>query len=138
MTEEIFKQPVIVYNYPKDIKAFYMKLNEDGKTVAAMDVLVPKVRCRGCGIGGGCEQVGSRISERRCRSQGSGFSLPVLNAVAPAYVECSNPTKCSSACFAISSLSGHDRDMLITSRDKPSLPPTQLYRHLTPHNNLTF
>jgi asparaginyl-tRNA synthetase len=34
---------VIVYNYPKDIKAFYMKLNEDGKTVAAMDVLVPKV-----------------------------------------------------------------------------------------------
>lgn len=43
LTEEIFKQPVIVYNYPKDIKAFYMKLNEDGKTVAAMDVLVPKV-----------------------------------------------------------------------------------------------
>ena len=35
--------PVIVYNYPKDIKAFYMKLNEDNKTVAAMDVLVPKV-----------------------------------------------------------------------------------------------
>lgn len=36
---------VIVYNYPKEIKAFYMKLNEDGKTVAAMDVLVPKVGC---------------------------------------------------------------------------------------------
>jgi tRNA synthetases class II (D, K and N) len=34
---------VIVYNYPKDIKAFYMRLNDDGKTVAAMDVLVPKV-----------------------------------------------------------------------------------------------
>jgi asparaginyl-tRNA synthetase len=33
-----------VYNYPKEIKSFYMKLNEDGKTVAAMDVLVPKVR----------------------------------------------------------------------------------------------
>lgn len=43
LSEEIFKQPVIVYNYPKEIKAFYMKLNEDGKTVAAMDVLVPKV-----------------------------------------------------------------------------------------------
>lgn len=42
--EEIFKMPTIVYNYPREIKAFYMKLNEDGKTVAAMDVLVPKVR----------------------------------------------------------------------------------------------
>jgi len=43
LSEEVFKMPVIVYNYPKDIKAFYMKLNHDGKTVAAMDVLVPKV-----------------------------------------------------------------------------------------------
>jgi asparaginyl-tRNA synthetase len=43
LTEEIYKKPVIVYNYPKDIKAFYMRLNDDGKTVAAMDVLVPKV-----------------------------------------------------------------------------------------------
>lgn len=43
MSEEHFKGPVIVYNYPKDIKAFYMKVNEDKKTVAAMDVLVPKV-----------------------------------------------------------------------------------------------
>ena len=43
MTEEVYKKPVIVYNYPKDIKAFYMRLNDDGKTVAAMDVLVPKV-----------------------------------------------------------------------------------------------
>lgn len=40
-----FQKPVIVYNYPKDIKAFYMRLNDDSKTVAAMDVLVPKV-CR--------------------------------------------------------------------------------------------
>lgn len=45
LTEEIYKKPVIVYNYPKDIKAFYMRLNDDGKTVAAMDVLVPKVSC---------------------------------------------------------------------------------------------
>ena len=43
LTEVIFKKPVIVYNYPKGIKAFYMRLNDDGKTVAAMDVLVPKV-----------------------------------------------------------------------------------------------
>ena len=43
LTEEVYKQPVIVYNYPKDIKAFYMRLNDDGKTVAAMDVLVPRV-----------------------------------------------------------------------------------------------
>ncbi|KAK9690124.1 hypothetical protein RND81_09G106400 [Saponaria officinalis] len=43
LTEVLFKKPVIVFNYPKGIKAFYMRLNEDGKTVAAMDVLVPKV-----------------------------------------------------------------------------------------------
>ncbi len=43
LSEVIFKQPVIVYNYPKEIKSFYMRQNEDGKTVAAMDVLVPKV-----------------------------------------------------------------------------------------------
>ena len=43
LAETHFKRPVIVYDYPKDIKAFYMKLNEDGKTVRAMDVLVPKV-----------------------------------------------------------------------------------------------
>ncbi|KAL8093681.1 asparagine--tRNA ligase, cytoplasmic 1-like [Apium graveolens] len=43
LTEVKFKSPVIVYNYPKGIKAFYMKVNTDNKTVAAMDVLVPKV-----------------------------------------------------------------------------------------------
>nr|XP_043631381.1 asparagine--tRNA ligase, cytoplasmic 1-like [Erigeron canadensis] len=43
LTETKFESPVIVYNYPKGIKAFYMKLNSDKKTVAAMDVLVPKV-----------------------------------------------------------------------------------------------
>ncbi|CAD2097105.1 asparagine--tRNA ligase, putative [Plasmodium vinckei] len=43
ISEQIFKKPVIVYNYPKDLKAFYMKLNDDQKTVAAMDVLVPKI-----------------------------------------------------------------------------------------------
>lgn len=43
LTEVIFKKPVFVTNYPKDIKAFYMKLNDDQKTVAAMDLLVPGV-----------------------------------------------------------------------------------------------
>ncbi len=43
LTEEHFKSPVILYDYPKQIKAFYMKLNDDDKTVRAMDVLVPKV-----------------------------------------------------------------------------------------------
>src|SRR5215472_14596948 len=43
LTEELLKRPVIVSNYPKDIKAFYMRANDDGKTVAAMDVLVPRI-----------------------------------------------------------------------------------------------
>ena len=43
LTEEVFKRPVFVTDYPKEIKAFYMKLNEDGKTVAAMDCLVPGI-----------------------------------------------------------------------------------------------
>ncbi len=41
LSEDVFKCPVVVTNYPKDIKSFYMRLNDDGKTVAAMDVLVP-------------------------------------------------------------------------------------------------
>ena len=43
LTEQHFKRPVIVFDYPKDIKAFYMRQNDDGKTVAAMDVLVPSI-----------------------------------------------------------------------------------------------
>ena len=43
LTEEHVKKPVIVSDYPKDIKAFYMRMNDDEKTVAAMDVLVPKI-----------------------------------------------------------------------------------------------
>ncbi len=43
LTDKVFKGPVAVSDYPKDIKAFYMRLNDDEKTVAAMDVLVPKV-----------------------------------------------------------------------------------------------
>ncbi|MBE6891419.1 MAG: asparagine--tRNA ligase [Ruminococcaceae bacterium] len=43
LTEQIYKRPVFVTDYPKEIKAFYMRLNDDGKTVAAMDLLVPGV-----------------------------------------------------------------------------------------------
>jgi asparaginyl-tRNA synthetase len=43
LAEEYFKRPVIVRDYPKEIKAFYMRMNDDGKTVAAMDVLVPRI-----------------------------------------------------------------------------------------------
>ena len=43
LTEQVFKRPIFVIDYPKDIKAFYMKQNDDGKTVAAMDCLVPGI-----------------------------------------------------------------------------------------------
>src|ERR1700754_2133488 len=43
LSEEVFKKPLIVTDYPKAIKAFYMRANDDGKTVRAMDVLVPRV-----------------------------------------------------------------------------------------------
>ena len=43
LTEKAFKKPVILTDYPKEIKAFYMKQNDDGKTVRAMDVLVPRI-----------------------------------------------------------------------------------------------
>jgi len=43
LAEKLFKKPVIVTNYPKDIKAFYMRLNDDQKTVAAMDILAPNI-----------------------------------------------------------------------------------------------
>ena len=43
LTEEVYKKPVFLKNYPKDIKAFYMRLNDDGKTVGAVDLLVPGI-----------------------------------------------------------------------------------------------
>jgi len=43
LTEQHFKKPLIVYDYPKNIKPFYMRVNDDDKTVSAMDVLVPKI-----------------------------------------------------------------------------------------------
>jgi asparaginyl-tRNA synthetase len=43
LAEKVYKKPVIIFNYPEEIKPFYMKLNEDGKTVRAMDVLLPRL-----------------------------------------------------------------------------------------------
>ena len=43
LVEKHFKKPVILINYPKDIKSFYMRMNDDGKTVAAMDILAPGI-----------------------------------------------------------------------------------------------
>jgi asparaginyl-tRNA synthetase len=67
LTEEHFKKPVIVYDYPKDIKAFYMRLNDDGETVAAMDVLVPKI---GEIIGGSQREERLSILEQRIAETG--------------------------------------------------------------------
>ena len=67
LAESHFKKPVIVYNYPKDIKAFYMRLNDDNKTVAAMDVLVPRV---GELIGGSQREERLDVLERRMKESG--------------------------------------------------------------------
>ena len=55
LTEKVFKKPIFVIDYPKEIKSFYMRLNDDGKTVAAMDLLVP-------GVG---EIIGGSLREER-------------------------------------------------------------------------
>ncbi|MGI6403608.1 MAG: asparagine--tRNA ligase [Oscillospiraceae bacterium] len=67
LTEEIYKAPVFVTDYPKDIKAFYMRLNDDGKTVAAMDCLVPGV---GEIIGGSQREERLDVLERRIQEMG--------------------------------------------------------------------
>jgi asparaginyl-tRNA synthetase len=67
LTEEYFKQPVILVNYPKQIKAFYMRLNDDGKTVGAMDVLVPKI---GEIIGGSQREERLDVLDRRLDEMG--------------------------------------------------------------------
>jgi len=77
LTEEVFKRPVFVTDYPKEIKAFYMKLNEDGKTVAAMDCLVPGI---GEIIGGSqreddYDKLLSRMKELGLNEEDYGFYL---------------------------------------------------------------
>jgi asparaginyl-tRNA synthetase len=67
LTEEHFRAPVILYNYPRSIKPFYMRVNDDGRTVRAMDVLVPKV---GEIIGGSQREERLDVLEGRMREQG--------------------------------------------------------------------
>lgn len=67
LAEEFFGKPVIITDYPKEIKAFYMKENSDGKTVAAMDVLVPKV---GEIVGGSQREDRLDVLERKIKQMG--------------------------------------------------------------------
>jgi len=69
LTEQHFKGPVFVYDWPKEIKAFYMRLNDDGRTVAAMDLLVPQ-----CGelIGGSARE--ERLDVLKTRIEELGFN----------------------------------------------------------------
>jgi len=77
LTEQVFKRPVFVTDYPKEIKAFYMKLNDDGRTVAAMDCLVPGI---GEIIGGSqredsYEKLTARMKELGLKEEDYGFYL---------------------------------------------------------------
>ena len=77
LTEEVFKRPVFVTDYPKEIKAFYMKLNDDNKTVAAMDCLVPGI---GEIIGGSqredsYDKLMARMKELGLKEEDYGFYL---------------------------------------------------------------
>jgi asparaginyl-tRNA synthetase len=67
LTEEVFKRPVILFDYPRTIKPFYMRVNDDGRTVRAMDILVPKV---GEIIGGSQREERLDILESRMKEQG--------------------------------------------------------------------
>ncbi|WP_109043852.1 asparagine--tRNA ligase [Aggregatibacter actinomycetemcomitans] len=67
LAEDYFKSPVVVKNYPKDIKAFYMRLNDDGKTVAAMDVLAPGI---GEIIGGSQREERLDVLDKRMEEMG--------------------------------------------------------------------
>jgi len=67
LTEEVFKKPVFVTDYPKEIKAFYMRLNDDNKTVAAMDLLVPGV---GEIVGGSQREERLEVLEKRMEEMG--------------------------------------------------------------------
>ncbi len=67
LAEDLFKKPTIVTDYPVGIKAFYMRLNEDEKTVAAMDILAPKI---GEIVGGSQREERLDVLERRIKAQG--------------------------------------------------------------------
>ena len=67
LTEQVFKRPVFVTDYPAEIKAFYMRMNDDGKTVAAADCLVPGI---GEIVGGSQREERLEVLEKRIRDLG--------------------------------------------------------------------
>ena len=67
LTDQVYKKPVFVINYPQEIKAFYMRVNDDGKTVAALDLLVPGV---GEIIGGSQREERFEVLEKRMKAMG--------------------------------------------------------------------
>ena len=67
LCEKVYKKPVVLTDYPKEIKSFYMKLNDDEKTVAAADILVPKI---GEIIGGSQREHRLDVLTRRCEEMG--------------------------------------------------------------------
>ncbi len=85
LTEKVFKKPVFVTDYPKEIKAFYMKQNPDGKTVAAVDLLVPGI---GEIIGGSqreddLEKLQMRMGELEMNLSDYDFYLDLRSTVPP-------------------------------------------------------
>jgi len=67
LSEEVFKKPVVIFNYPDEIKPFYMKANEDGETVCAMDVLLPRL---GEIIGGSQREDNYEVLTKRMKEKG--------------------------------------------------------------------
>ncbi len=67
LTDQVFRKPVFVTDYPKEIKAFYMRLNDDGRTVAAMDLLVPEI---GEIVGGSQREERHDVLQRRIAEMG--------------------------------------------------------------------
>src|SRR5262249_7297227 len=67
LTAEVFRKPVIVTDYPREIKAFYMRMNDDGRTVGSMDVLAPRI---GEIIGGSQREERYDVLLSRIRAQG--------------------------------------------------------------------
>ena len=94
LTEKYAKKPVIVMNYPKAIKAFYMRVNDDGRTVAAMDVLAPGI---GEIIGGSQREERLDVLDRAWPSAASTRSTTPGTAICAATARCRTPASASAS-----------------------------------------
>ena len=94
LTEKHAKKPVIVMNYPKDIKAFYMRVNDDGKTVAAMDVLAPGI---GEIIGGSQREERLDVLDARMAEMASTRRTTAGTAISAATARCRTPASGSAS-----------------------------------------